>query len=179
MQSWHPHKLVFVDETASYLNSHRDYARSTKGTRAYCEQPYKSKKANLIAAISLEGMQAPWLVTGGSVNGDTFITYVKQILVPSLKPGQTVVLDNYSIHTSDEVRKAIKAAGCQLLFLPTYSPDFNPIEHAFSKLKAILKQVATETFEELSLAIKQALSEIELSDIIGWFKHAGYSGQYL
>ena len=170
---------MFIDESATYLQQQRDHAWSPQGTRAYANKPYKSDKANLIAALSLEGIQAPWLVTGGSVNGDTFASYVQHILVPTLKPGQIVVLDNYSIHKGDTIRQAIEDAGCQLCFLPPYSPDFNPIEQAFSKLKESLKSLQTDTFEQLSQAVKQAITHINLADIIGWFKHAGYSALYL
>lgn len=170
---------MFVDESASYLDTQRDHAWSPQGTRAYANKSYKRDKANLIAALSLEGFQAPWLVTGGSVNGDTFASYVQHILVPTLIPGQTVILDNYSIHKGDVIRQTIEDAGCQLCFLPPYSPDFNPIEQAFSKLKESLKTFQTNTFTQLSQAVKQAITYIDLPDIIGWFKHAGYSALYL
>ena len=122
----------------------RSHARSSRGERVYSQAPYRSgERTNLIAALSTLGVQAPWLITGGSVNTATFIAYVEHILCPTLLAGQIVILDNYSIHTHNKIRELIEARGCTLLFLPTYSPDFNPIENAFSKTKALLKQEAT------------------------------------
>lgn len=157
----------------------RAYARSPRGERAYSNEPYKAgERTNLIAALSTSGMQAPWLVSG-SVDTETFATYLEQILCPTLFPGQIVVLDNYSIHTKDRVRKLIEAKACRLLFLPTYSPDLMPIENAFSKIKALLKQAKTKTQETLSYAIKHACNAITLQDVLGWFGNCGYLGHYL
>lgn len=157
----------------------RNYARSPRGTRAYSTEPYHpGERTNLIAALSTSGVQAPWLVTGGSVNTATFITYVARILCPTLLPGQVVILDNYSIHTDDEIRNLIEAKGCELRFLPTYSPDFNPIENAFSKIKALLKKAQAATQDALSYAIKHACNAISLQDVLGWFTLCGYSSQY-
>ena len=170
---------MFVDESGMHLNMSRDYARSPKGQRAYSTAPYHpGERTNLIAALSTSGIQAPWLVTGGSVNTATFITYVERILCPTLLPGQVVILDNYSIHTDSKIRELIEDKGCKLHFLPTYSPDFNPIENAFSKIKAHLKQVQATTQEALSHAIKHACYAITLQDVLGWFRLCGYSAQY-
>ena len=158
----------------------RSHARSPQGERAYHRAPYHpGERTNLIAALSTSGIQAPWLVTGGSVNTATFITYVEYILCPTLLPGQVVILDNYSIHTDSKIRDLIKAKECRLLFLPTYSPDFNPIENAFSKIKALLKKASATTHDALSLAVKQACSAITLHDTLAWFRLCGYSAQYL
>ena len=178
-QGLDPDKLIFVDESGTQLNVSRAYAHSPKGERAYSRAPYHlSERTNLIAALLTSGIQAPWLVTGGSVNISTFISYVKHILCPTLLPGQIVVLDNYSIHKDNIIRELIEARGCQLLFLPTYSPDFNPIESAFSKLKALLRQAQAATREALSHAIKEACKAITLQDVLGWFSCCGYSSQY-
>lgn len=123
-------------------------------------------------------MQAPWLVSG-SVNTEAFTTYLEQILCPTLFPGQTVILDNYSIHKHTKIQALIEARECTLLFLPTYSPDLMPIENAFSKIKALLRQAQAATQETLSHAIKHACNAITLQDVLGWFKHCGYLGQYL
>lgn len=158
----------------------RSHARSSQGTKAYSKTPYHpGTRTNLIAALSTSGVQAPWLVTGGSVNTATFITYVKYILCPTLLPGQVVILDNYSIHTDSKIRELIEAKGCTLLFLPTYSPDLNPIENAFSKIKALLKKAQATTQEALSQAIKQACDDISLQDTLAWFRLCGYSAQYV
>ncbi len=115
-----PDKLVFVDESGCQLHMSRFYARAPKGRRAYSSTPHHpGERVNLIAALSTSGIQAPWLVTGGSVDTTAFVTYVKHVLCPTLWPGQIVILDNYSIHTSAEVRDLIAARDCTLLFLPT------------------------------------------------------------
>ena len=170
----------------------RAYARAPKGRRAYSSTPHHpGERVNLIAALSTSGIQAPWLVTGGSVDTRAFVTYVEHVLGPTLRPGQIVVLDNYSIHTAAEVRDLIAARGCTLLFLPTsngqspalvglvpYSPDLNPIENAFAKLKALLRQARAATFDALSLAIKHACRAISLQDAKAFFNHCGYTAQY-
>ncbi len=172
-------KLVFVDESGTHLNMNRAYARSSNGARAYSSGPYHpGERTNLIAALSTSGMQAPWLVTG-SVNTAAFITYVKYVLCPTLLPGQLVILDNYSIHIDSRIRELIEAKDCQLLFLPTYSPDFSPIENAFSKIKALLRKAQAPTQETLSYAIKHACNAITLQDARAWFRLCGYSTQYL
>lgn len=158
----------------------RSHARSPRGERAYSRAPYGSgERTNLIAALSTSGIQAPWLVTGGAVNTATFITYVEYVLSPTLLPGQTVILDNYSIHINSRIRELIEAKDCRLLFLPTYSPDLNPIENAFSKIKALLKQAQAATQATLSQAIKHACDAITLQDALAWFRLCGYLGQYL
>lgn len=158
----------------------RPYARAPKGRRAYSNTPHHpGERVNLIAALSTLGVQAPWLVTGGSVDTTAFVTYLEHVLGPTLRPGQVVVLDNYSIHTSAEVRKLLAARGCRLLFLPTYSPDLNPIENAFAKLKALLRKAQATTYDALSLAIKHACYAISLQDARAFFSHCGYGTQYL
>lgn len=156
----------------------RSHARSPRGERAYNQAPYHpGERTNLIAALSTSGIQAPWLVTGGSVNTATFITYVEHVLCPTLLPGQIVILDNYSIHTDSKIRALIGNKGCTLLFLPTYSPDFNPIENAFSKIKALLKKVQAASQDTLSQAIKRACDAVSLQDVLAWFGLCGYSAQ--
>lgn len=157
----------------------RSHARSLQGQRAYSSEPYHpGERTNLIAALSTLALQAPWLVTGGSVNTATFITYVEHILCPTLRPGQVVILDNYSIHTDSKIRELLEARGCKLRFLPTYSPDFNPIENAFAKLKALLRQTQATTQETFARAIKRACNTITLQDVRGWFRLCGYSAQW-
>jgi transposase len=117
------------------------------------------------------------LILEGSADSTIFELYIEQILAPSLQTGQIVILDNLSTHTGDKVRQAIEARGCQLLFLPSYSPDLSPIEEAFSKLKAFLRRVGARTPEALQEAIGQALLTITAQDALGWFTHCGYSAQ--
>lgn len=110
----------------------------------------------------------------GSADGQAFEISLEQILAPSLQAGQIVVMDNLSTHTGEKVRQAIEARGCQLLFLPSYSPDLSPIEEAFSKLKAFLRRVGARTPETLQEALGQALLTITARDALGWFTHCGY-----
>lgn len=170
---------MFVDESGCQLHMSRSHARAPKGRRAYSSTPHHpGERVNLIAALSTSGIQAPWLVTGGSVDTRAFITYVEHVLSPTLRSGQVVVLDNYSIHTAATVRNLIAARDCTLLFLPTYSPDLNPIENAFSKLKALLRQARAATHDALSHAIKHACRAISLHDARAFFDHCGYTAQY-
>lgn len=127
----------------------------------------------LIASMSLSGM-GPAFVLDGAADHLAFEVYVEQLLAPSLRPGQIVVLDNLSIHLGSRVKQAIEARGCRLLFLPAYSPDFSPIEEAFSKLKTLLRRAGARTREALQEAIATALELITATDALGWFTHCGY-----
>jgi transposase len=127
----------------------------------------------LIASLSMQGMGEA-LMLDGAADAAAFEVYVEQLLAPSLKPGQLVILDNLSIHQRARVRQAIEARGCHLLFLPAYSPDFSPIEEAFSKVKTFLRRQGARTREALQEAISQALLLITTQDALGWFSHCGY-----
>ncbi len=133
----------------------------------------RGKNTTLIAALSLEGMGAA-MILEGSANTTAFELYVEQILAPSLQAGQIVIMDNLQAHKSARVRLAIEAEGCQLLFLPSYSPDLSPIEEAFSKLKTALRRAGARTREALEEALGQALLTITVQDAQGWFQHCGY-----
>ena len=133
----------------------------------------RGKNTTLIAALSLEGMGAA-LILEGSANTTAFELYIEQVLAPSLHAGQIVVMDNLQAHKSARVQQAIEAKGCQLLFLPGYSPDLSPIEEAFSKLKTALRRAGARTREVLEAAISQALLTITAQDAQGWFQHCGY-----
>jgi transposase len=173
-KSLDPQKMVFVDETASNTAMTRLYARAPKGIRARGSTPRnKGKNTTVIASLSLSGMGESAILEDAA-NGEMFTLYIERILLPSLHPGQIVIMDNASIHEGLEVRKALEAKGCQLLFLPTYSPDFSPIEGAFSKFKAILRRIGARTRQELQEAILQAILEITAADARGWFRHCGY-----
>jgi transposase len=167
-------KLVFVDECGSNIALTRLYARSPKGKRAYDAIP-RNRRANitLLASLSLQGMGEA-LILEGSADTIAFEIYIERILAPSLQAGQIVVMDNLSTHTGEKVRQALTAKGCQLLFLPSYSPDLSPIEEAFSKLKAFLRRVGARTPETLQEALGQALLTITAHDAHGWFTHCGY-----
>jgi transposase len=166
--------LVVIDETGSNIALTPLYARAPKGERARGSVPRnRGKNTTLIAALSLEGMGAAFILEG-SANTTAFELYVEQVLTPSLHAGQIVVMDNLQAHKSARVRTAIEAKGCQLLFLPSYSPDLSPIEEAFSKLKTALCRAGARTREALEEAIAQALLTITAQDAQGWFQHCGY-----
>ena len=127
----------------------------------------------LIAGVSLGGMSPAMTVEGGTDTA-VFATYLEHFLLPSLRPGQVVVVDNVGAHQPERIRALIEAAGCQLVFLPAYSPDLSPIEEAFSKIKALVKAAAARTRAALDAAIAAALDAVTAADIAGWFSHAGY-----
>lgn len=169
--------LVFVDECGSTIALTPLYARAPRGQRAYGAAPRNwGKNTTLIAGLTLSGIQAPFILEG-AVDTLAFETYVEQVLAPSLRPGQVVVLDNLSVHKGARVRQAIEARGCQVLFLPAYSPDLTPIEEAFSKLKTWLRRLGARTRELLEEAIAEALQQITAQDAHGCFWHCGYLAQ--
>ena len=166
--------LVFVDECSSNIALTPLYARAPQGERAVGKVPRNyGANTTLMASLSLQGMGQA-LLWQGATDAATFEAYIQQVLAPSLQRGQIVVMDNLSSHQGERVRQAIEARGCQLLFLPTYSPDFSPIEGAFSKLKTFLRRVGARTQESLLEAIAQGLLTITPADALGWFTHCGY-----
>ena len=174
MKDIDPKRLVFVDECGTNIALTRLYARAPKGERAFGKVPRNwGKNLTLIAAMSAEGMGQAMSVEGAT-DGAAFEAYVKHFLVPTLKEGQVVVMDNLQVHKSKKVRKLIEGAGASVLFLPPYSPDFSPIEEAFSKIKAILRSIEARTQQTLMEAIGQALDAVTQRDTLGWFTHCGY-----
>ncbi len=167
-------KCRVIDETGSNIALARRYARAPKGKRARGLIPRnRGKNVTLISDLSLGGLGELFLVDGAA-NGDLFEAYVEQILVPTLHPGETVIMDNLSIHKGKKVQELIEVKGCHLLFLPAYSPDFSPIEEAFSKIKSVLRSIGARTREDLQDAIEYACTTVTSSDAIGWFRHCGY-----
>jgi transposase len=132
------------------------------------------KNTTLVAALTPAGLQAPWTIEG-AIDTAAFERYITEVLGPTLRPGQVVVLDNLSVHKAARIRDAIEAVHCEVLFLPAYSPDFTPIEQAFSKIKALLRGLGARTREALLEAIRLAVAAISSEDAAGWFAHAGYS----
>jgi transposase len=169
-----PARCVFLDETSTATNLTRRYARAPGAARAvgYTPRNY-GQRTTLLAALTPTGLDAPMLLAG-AVDTAAFVAYVEQVLRPTLRAGQIVILDNLSCHRAAAVRAAIERAGCTLWFLPTYSPDFNPIELAFSKLKAALRAAAARTQPALDQAIVAALDAITRTDARAWFSHCGY-----
>lgn len=156
----------------------RQYARAAPGERVFDELP-SDHKGNLstIGAIGLTGLRAG-LSVPGAIDGETMVFFVEEILAPTLKRGEVVFFDNCPIHKADEITEAIEARGALALFLPTYSPDFNPIENCWSKVKSILRSLKPRTVEELLDALVEAFSSITKQDILGWFRHCGYRGAF-
>ncbi len=132
------------------------------------------KNTTLVAALTPEGLQAPWTIEG-AMDTDAFAQYIKEVLGPTLRPGQVVVLDNLSVHKATRIRAAIEALQCELLLLPPYSPDCTPIEQAFSKIKALLRGLGARTRDALFEAVRLAVEAITPDDAVAWFGHAGYT----
>jgi transposase len=152
----------------------RLYARAPRGERIHGKVPRnRGKNTTLLASMTSGGM-GPCLAVEGATTKLVFEAYVEQVLAPSLRAGQVVILDNLSSHKGDRVRELIEVRGCSLLFLPPYSPDFSPIEEAFSKIKALLKKNAARTRGALLEAIGRAISAVTLEDAVGYFGHCGY-----
>ncbi len=165
---------MFVDECSTNIALTRLYARAPRGERAFGEAPRNwGKNVTLIASLSTEGVTAAMSVEGAT-DAAAFETYVEHFLVPTLKDGQVVVMDNLQVHKSRRVKELIEGAGAEALFLPPYSPDFSPIEEAFSKVKGILRRVGARTREALMEATGQALDAVSRRDAAGWFGHCGY-----
>ena len=169
-----PVRLVFIDETWASTNMARLRGRSKKGERLRAGIPHGHwKTTTFVAGLRLTGMVAP-LVLDGPINRDAFHAYVNQVLVPELTPGDIVVMDNLGSHKGPAVRDAIEAAGATLLYLPPYSPDFNPIENAFAKLKALLRKAAERTVDDLWDAIADLIDLFTPQECANYFKAAGY-----
>ena len=165
---------MFVDECSTNIALTGLYARAPKGERAYGKAPRNwGKNVTLICSMGAEGIGAAMSVEGAT-DGAAFETYVEHFLVPTLEAGRIVVMDNLQVHKMKRVRELIEGAGAEILFLPPYSPDFSPIEEAFSKVKAILRRIGARTREALLEATSEALSAVSSTDARGWFGHCGY-----
>jgi transposase len=171
------HRLKFVDESGATLAMIRRYGRATPGQRVVDHVPDNyGVNYTMLAALGLEGLHAPWVVDG-AVNGDIFRWWVRDVLCPTLQPGDIVLWDNLSAHKVAGVEALLEARGARLLRLSPYSPDFNPIEQCWSKMKTGLRRAKARTVEALMDAIKHALETVTEADIRGWFTHCGYSIQ--
>jgi transposase len=169
-----PERLVFIDETGASTKMARLYGRAPRGQRLRAGLPHGHwKTTTFVGALRLTGMTAP-MVLDGPMTGAWFLAYVEQVLVPTLRPGDVVILDNLPAHKAIAVRQAIEAAGARLLFLPPYSPDFNPIENAFAKLKALLRRAAARTVDELWRVIGDSLDAFSPAECANYFASTGY-----
>ncbi len=174
-------RLVFVDETGTHTRMTPRYARAPRGQRAYGHVPRNhTRNTTLVAALTLGGLDAP-MVLEGAMDREAFVAWLHHFLVPTLTPGQVVVMDNLNVHKGAQVRQIIEGSGCQLVYLPAYSPDFSPIEGAYSKVKTRVRRAAKRTQPELETAIGEAVGAVMAQDAAGWFRHCGYHppGQYL
>jgi len=169
-----PERLVFINETWASTNMARRHGRCRRGERLRAGVPFGHwKTITFVAGLRRTGMVAP-MVLDGPINRDAFHAYIGQVLVPELKPGDVVVMDNLSSHKAPAVREMIEAAGASLLYLPSYSPDFNPIEQAFSKLKAHLRKAAERTIHGLCNAIGRILDLYSPQECANYFAACGY-----
>ncbi len=165
---------MFVDETWASTNMARTHGRCLRGERLRMSVPFGHwKTTTLVAGLRTTGMVAP-CVLDGPINGEAFTAWIEQFLVPTLKPGDMVIMDNLSSHKGEKVRELIKSAGADLVFLPPYSPDFNPIEKAFAKLKALLRKAAERTVDALWNTIGHIVSLFSPHECANYFAACGY-----
>ena len=170
-----PERVVFIDETGASTNMARRYGRCPRGERLVSSVPWGHwKTTTFVAALRVNQICAP-CVLDGPMDGDSFTAYVEQCLVPTLRPGDIVVMDNLASHKVAGIRKAIEAAGAHLRYLPPYSPDLNPIEQLFAKLKALLRKAAARTFDALIDAIAEALTCFSPHECANYLANSGYA----
>lgn len=166
--------LVFVDEMGTNTSLSPIYGWSKKGERARHAVPRnRGKNTTVLSSMSLEGM-GPSLTVEGATDSQVFEAYVERVLAPTLREGQVVVMDNLSAHKGERIRELIEGRGCELMYLPSYSPDLNPIEEAFSKIKNLLRKAEARSREALLEALGMAISAVTDQDARGFFKHCGY-----
>lgn len=169
-----PERLIFVDEMGANTSLASLYAWAPRGQRARCSVPRnRGPNTTLLSSMSLSGM-GPSMAVEGVTTASVFEAYVEWVLAPSLKPGQIVIMDNLAAHKTARVRELIESSSCEPLYLPAYSPDLNPIEEAFSKVKNLLRKVGARTCEALIEAMGEALSSVDFRDARGFFEHCGY-----
>jgi transposase len=167
-------KFIFIDEMGSHVALTRLYGRAAPGARVVEEVPgARGENVSTIGAMALNGVRAAMSVPG-AIDGETLTFFVEQVLAPVLNPDEIVFMDNCPTHKVADVKEAIESAGAKLEFLPTYSPDFNPIENCWSKIKSMLRTLKPRTIKELMDALRKAFASITEQDILGWFIHCGY-----
>ena len=169
-----PQCLIFIDESGLSTKMARLRGWAPEGERCHAAIPHGHwKTITFVGGLTLSGVIAPMLLDG-PMDGECFRAWVEQMLAPVLKPGDIVVMDNLSAHKVAGVRQAINNTGARLLYLPPYSPDLNPIENAFAKLKAIVRAAAARTFDALEVAAAQAITKVQPAECKNFFAHAGY-----
>ncbi len=166
--------LKFIDESGAHLGLTRLWGRAAPGVRVVEATPgFSGPHYTLVAALSLKGIHAPWILEG-AMDRLAFDTYVQQVLAPTLQPGDIVLADNLSAHKGEWARTVIEARGARMEFLPPYSPDFNPIEKCWAKVKQALRTAKARTQDELVVAVRNALQTVTPADAAAWFAHCGY-----
>ena len=169
-----PDRLVFVDEMGTHTSLAPFYAYAPVGERAFLEIPRNHGKNTTLLTSLHQGGMGPSMAVEGTTTYRVFETYVKRLLTPAVRPGQVVVMDNLGAHRPRRVRELIEARGCELTYLPSYSPDLNPIEEALSKIKHILRKSCARTKEHLTEAMGRALGAVSAQDVRGFFLNCGY-----
>lgn len=178
MSGLDPTKLVFIDETGANTKMTRRYGRGPRGQRVVDAVPHGHwKTTTFVAALRSEGLVAP-MVIDGAMNGDLFVAYAQQVLVPTLRPGDIVVMDNLSSHKRVAAVRAIERAGCSVVYLPPYSPDYNPIELAFAKIKARLRAAELRTIDRVENFFGTVHDEFTPDECRNYIRHAGYTATH-
>ena len=166
--------IISIDEFGVYPNLVREYGRSPVGERAYGQRPLKKgKRFSTVGALTVNGLEEGFTFEG-SMNEEKFLYFIEEYLVPILRPGHIVLLDNLTCHYAEDVQEAIVRTGATVEYIPRYSPEFNPIEECWSKVKNFLRKAAAWTKEELYQAISEAFESVTPDDALGWIAHAGY-----
>lgn len=167
-------RLIFVDETWAKTNMTRLHGRCAKGKRLVAKVPHGPRKTfTFVAGLRCDGIIAPCLLDG-PIDGESFLAWIEQFLVATLRAGDIVVMDNLSSHKDPAIRQAIRSVGAKLFYLPPYSPDLNPIEQAFSKLKTLLRKANARSFEAIEIALRELLNKMTPQDCRNYFSEAGY-----
>jgi transposase len=170
-----PKRLVFIDETWTKTNMAPRRGWAPRGRRLIAKVPHGHwKTTTFVAALRHDRIDAPWLLEG-PIDGESFRTYVERVLVPTLRPGDIVIMDNLGSHKSKAVRQLIRATGAKLFLLPKYSPDLNPIEQVFAKLKHLLRKAAARTVEAMCAAIGELLGTFTSEECANYFRNSGYA----
>lgn len=167
---------MFIDETSAYVGQSREYGWAASRERVYDTRPKGKTRVSLVAAVSLNGVMAEQaLVITDTVNKNAFLAFLETTLLPTVAKGSVLVMDNWTVHHGDDVRDLVEACGCELLYLPTYSPDLNPIEHLFAKVKAFVKRLRPDSTDKLSQAFCDAVKTVTQENILKSFQHCGYA----
>jgi transposase len=175
MTNFNSKRLVFIDESGLAMNMTRNYGRIIGGKRLVDSVPGAYWNiTSIVSSIRMDGSITAMTING-PIDGNSFLAYVSQILCPSLRPDDIVIMDNLACHKSAEVLRLIEDTGAELWYLPAYSPDYNPIEKMWSKIKAILRKIKARTQKDLNRAISKSLRMVTADDSIGWFKSCGYT----